>query len=262
MITETDLINGTLIAFIADDEDVKSTFIRNLTHDIILNFVPDECGGGIKGKIYDAARTLNDWPLTGLLTTERDELRRIVFETAFEKNFDKAFNERWDINISDGGFKTYALSELPEIFTTHVLNHDYEYLAYLGEDPVDVLSENGFDPSYWDEDEEEKDEAKSGDENPKTYHIKLHIAYHRDYTAEKLTKRIDGRLHYKWPELEGTCVAVRSNGKGHHYTAHINIIVNGQELKEVCERIFFRLGKDSGKPWKRCKVVSVERIKD
>ncbi len=49
MITENELINGTLIAFI--DEDAKHDFIRNLSNEIILNFVPDVWDGGIKGRI-------------------------------------------------------------------------------------------------------------------------------------------------------------------------------------------------------------------
>ena len=99
-------------------------------------------------------------------------------------------------------------------------------------------------------------EEEKNTDDLKQYSVDLEIGYHRDYTITNITNRVNGRLHYKWDEVEASIANVYRM-EDNTFKVHINFLAEDAPLCQIEDKIKFRFGATSGKPWKRCKVIGV-----
>lgn len=104
------------------------------------------------------------------------------------------------------------------------------------------------------EDEDKEDEVRM-------YHVKLLIAYHRDYTIFNLERRVKGRMLYRNNEYLTELLAIGVGCTNNEYEADI-FFTSTKDLDYVKGMMNHRFGKTSGKPWYRSSVNLVEDITD
>ena len=202
-------------------------------------------------------------PLSEILTMPMPDLYVEILARAIEGR------------ISDFLCDNFALGKDGKLMNERIvalgLAKKYIYLGveecptHITDDDISTFVEQMGGRIIWGDDEDEQD----GDEQEKHthqveqsicyhYEVKLSISYHKDYTVSNLSRRIARRLRYQWPNIIASVHINKENGKD-KFDGTVTIYTEESDLKAVADKIFFRLGATSGKPWKRCHVLGIER---
>lgn len=99
------------------------------------------------------------------------------------------------------------------------------------------------------------DNGENEDKN--CYTATLEIGYHKNYTCNNLHTRIEKRMNHKWHDKEIKLIEVVKN-ENNTFTAKVTFFCE-DELEDVLEKMNYRFGKESGRPWHRSKVAKVEK---
>ena len=246
--TAKELENGANFSLINNDA-TRNAIIATLAKDEHLSFNPDSDFY----VFYDTIKEfVNETPLSEILTMPMPDLYVAILAKAIEGR------------IYDYLCGSYALDKdgktMDERNIALGLAKEYIYLGvdcptYITDDDISTFVEQTGGRIIWGDDEDEQD----GDEQEKhAYKVKLSISYHKDYTVSSLSRRIIRRLHYQWPNNTIITHIEKESGVK-NFTGTVTIYTEESDLKAVTDKIFFRLGATSGKPWKRCHVLGIER---
>lgn len=88
------------------------------------------------------------------------------------------------------------------------------------------------------------------------YKATFEVGYHQNYTPANLRRRFEKRMAHKWAECKVKSIIV-SKEEDDTFTAEVVFLTN-EDLEVVTDRLNYRFGKTSGRPWYRSKLLKVE----
>jgi len=258
--TPKELENGANL-FLIDNENTRKIIADALAEEVLnlyLNVYVDKDEREYE-KFFAAAKevALNS-SLAELLTSDINVLQKKILALIIEERLSD-FIEDNSVEGDDGQDIDVAKASLDiaEIY----INGDEMFPVYLTDDDIEsLLGHIGYEVHWDDEDgddeDEETEEEEETDKEEKHYEVKLSIDYHKDYTVRNLSKRVMKRLMYQWKGNDIIVHIQKEKGKN-VFEGTATIITNEGDLKAVIDKVLFRLGATSGKPWKRCHVLGI-----
>lgn len=90
------------------------------------------------------------------------------------------------------------------------------------------------------------------------YSAEFEVGYHQNYTLANLHRRFEKRMAHKWPECEVKSIIVHQE-EDDTFTAVVVFLSNEDDLDAITDKLNYRFGKTSGRPWFRCKLLSVKK---
>ena len=255
--TPKHLENGANL-FLIDNESTRKTIADALAEGVLnlyLNVYVDEHEREYEKFFAAAKEVVLNSSLAELLTSNINVLQKKILALIIEERLSD-FIEDNSVEGDDGQDIDVAKASL-EIAEKYI-NGSEMFPVYLTDDDMEsLLGHMGYEVHWDDEDEDdETEEEEETDKEEKHYEVKLSIDYHKDYTVRNLSKRVMKRLMYQWKGNDIIVHIQKEKGKN-VFEGTATIITNEGDLKAVIDKVLFRLGATSGKPWKRCHVLGI-----